>query len=331
MKALVFHAFGGPEVLALEDIADPALAPGTVKVRTKAIGLNYADVYRRRGHYHLAGEPPYILGYEGAGVIEEAAPDVNGVQVGDRVGFADAPHANAELVVVPADKVIPLPDEISFETAAAVLLQGLTAHYLANDSFAVGPQDRVLVHAAAGGVGQLLVQLCKAKGARVLGLTSSEEKREAALRAGADEVLLYGEDWADGCLRWSAAHGRGEPGMDEPGMDVAYDSVGATLMDSFRAVRTRGTVVFFGMAGGDPPLVDPRMLMDASKTLTGGDLWNHVATAEARISRSASLFEDVLAGRLRLEAPRIFSLADGADAHRLIESRTSTGKILLIP
>ncbi|QHT63614.1 quinone oxidoreductase [Paenibacillus lycopersici] len=326
MKALVFRRFGGPEVLAVEEVADPVLAPGTVKVRMRAIGLNYADVYRRRGNYHLAGEPPYILGYEGAGVVEEAAPDVQGVQAGDRVGFADVPHANAELVIAPADKLVPLPDGISFETAAAILLQGLTAHYLTNDSYAVRPGDRVLVHAAAGGVGQLLIQLCKAKGAAVLGLTSSQAKRSSALTAGADEVLMYGGGWVDACLRWSADR---EGGVH--GMDVAYDSVGVTLPDSFKAVRTRGTVVFYGMAGGDPPLIDPRMLMDTSKTLTGGDLWNHVTTAEDRLRRSQALFDEILAGRLRLEAPRLYPLAVGADAHRFIESRQSTGKILLMP
>ncbi|NBD25268.1 quinone oxidoreductase family protein [Paenibacillus glycinis] len=331
MKALVFHTFGGPEVLKLAEIAEPVLAPGSVKVRMRAIGLNYADVYRRRGSYHLVGEPPYILGYEGAGIVEETAPDVRGVKVGDRVGFADAPHANAELAVVPADRIVPLPDGIGFETAASVLLQGLTAHYLANDSYKVRPDDKVLVHAAAGGVGQLLVQLCRAKGARVIGLTSSAAKREAALAAGADEVLLYGGDWVSGVLRWSADAASGEEPAAGAGVDVAYDSVGATLPDSFKAVRTRGAVVFFGMAGGDPPPVDPRMLMDTSKTLTGGDLWNHVTTADERIRRSESLFADIQAGRLKLEPPKTFPLAEGAAAHRWIESRASTGKILLIP
>ncbi|QHW35148.1 quinone oxidoreductase [Paenibacillus rhizovicinus] len=326
MKALVFRTFGGPEVLALEEVDDPVLAPGTVKVRTRAIGLNYADVYRRRGNYHLIGDPPYILGYEGAGIVEETAPDVQGIQVGDRVGFADAPHANAELVIVPADRIVPLPDGISFETAAGVLLQGLTAHYLTNDSYDVRPGDQVIVHAAAGGVGQLLVQLCKAKGAHVLGLASSEAKRRSVLAAGADAAVMYGDGWADACLQWSAA-------LDhrEPGADVAFDSVGVTLMESFRAVRTRGTVVFFGMAGGDPPLIDPRMLMDTSKTLTGGDLWNHVKTADDRIRRSTALFDDIMGGRLKLAAPRLYPLAGGADAHRFIESRQSTGKILLMP
>ncbi|AZN38703.1 quinone oxidoreductase family protein [Paenibacillus albus] len=322
MKALVFHTFGGPEVLALQEIPAPSLTSGAVRVRTRAVGLNYADIYRRRGNYHLVGEPPYILGYEGAGEIVEVAPDVTGFQVGDRIGFADVPHANAEFVIVPADRAIKLLEGISYEAAASVLLQGLTAHYLVNDSYNVQAGDTVLVHAAAGGVGQLLIQLSKARGARVVGLTSSPTKRDAALAVGADEVFLYSSDWVSSVLAWS---------QQAEGVDVAYDSVGSTLMDSFKAVRIRGTVVFFGMAGGDPQPVDPRMLMDTSKTLTGGDLWNHVTSAAERSSRAGSLFTDMLEGRLKVAEPKTFPLAEGAEAHQYLESRASTGKILLIP
>jgi NADPH2:quinone reductase len=255
LKALVFHEFGGPEVLQINEVADPAILAGSVVVRTKAVGLNFADIYRRRGDYHLAGKAPWILGYEGAGIVEQVGEGVVGIRVGDRVGFADAPFANAELVSVTADRAIPLPSNISFELAASVLLQGLTAHYLANDSYPVRPGDEVLVHAAAGGVGQLLIQLCKSKGAKVLGLTSNAAKREAALSVGADEVLLYdgGAEgkWTRDARAWS---------KDGQGVNVAYDSVGSTLMESFAAVKTKGTVVFFGMAGGNPPFVDPRFL-----------------------------------------------------------------------
>ncbi|WP_284240841.1 quinone oxidoreductase family protein [Paenibacillus glycanilyticus] len=322
MKALVFERFGGPEVLIYKEIPSPELAPGHVLVRMKAAGLNYADVYRRRGNYHLAGQPPYILGYEGAGVVEEAAADAAGLKPGDRIAFCDVPHANAEFVLVPVEKAIPLPGDIPFETAAGLLLQGMTAHYLTRDSYKVSDGDEVIVHAAAGGVGQLLVQLAKRQGARVLGLVSSEAKREAARTAGADEVLLYSDRWAQEAKSWSSG---GE------GATVAYDSVGATLMDSFAAVRTKGTVVFYGMAGGDPAFVDPRMLMDTSKTLTGGDLWNHVTTREDRLRRANELFRWLRDGSLKLEQPRVFPLPEGADAHRLLESRQSTGKIILIP
>ncbi|OBZ08387.1 alcohol dehydrogenase [Bacillus sp. FJAT-27264] len=322
MKALIFEHFGGPEVLRYADLPEPELEPGTVWVRMKAIGLNFADIYRRRGDYHLAGQAPYILGYEGAGIVERVAEDVKTVEVGDRVAFADVPHANAELVKAGIDHIIPLPDDITFEQSAALLLQGLTAHYLVNDSYSVQPGDVIVIHAAAGGVGQLLTQLAKAKGARVLGLTSSPAKREAALAAGADEVLLYDRDWVEGAIRWS---------NNGQGVNAVYDSVGSTLMDSFKATKIKGSVVFYGMAGGNPPHIDPRMLMDTSKTLTGGDLWNHIVTRSNRIERSEQLFEAIRQGQLKMEEPKSFPLRDGAEAHRLLESRSSTGKILLIP
>jgi len=321
MKALVFDRFGGPEVLEIRELPDPEPRPGHVVVRMQAIGLNFADVYRRKGNYHLAGEPPFIAGYEGAGVIESLMGE-GPFRVGDRVAFADSPFANAELVSVPSEKLIPLPEDVSAETAAALLLQGLTAQYLTRDSHAVRPGEWVLVHAAAGGVGLLLVQIAKGLGACVLGLTSSADKAGGVLEAGADAVALYSEDWVE------KARGRSAP---VGGMDVAYDSVGATLLRSFEAVRTGGHVVFYGMAGGDPPPVDPRMLMDTSKSLTGGDLWNVLRTAEDRRSRAAELFDQVRMGRLKVHVAARFPLAEGAAAHAFLESRRSSGKVLLIP
>ncbi|OCT12320.1 alcohol dehydrogenase [Paenibacillus pectinilyticus] len=324
MKALTFEQFGGPEVLTYKEIPDPVVEVdgNQLLIRTKAIGLNFADVYRRKGNYHLAGKPPFILGYEGAGIVEWVPAHIQHIQIGDRIAFADVPYANAELVAVPVDRAIPLPADLSFEHAAGLLLQGMTAHYLVNDSYRVQAGDDVLIHAAAGGVGQLLIQLCKSKGARVIGLTSSESKKQVALQAGADEVILYSSDWVYSVKHWS---------QDKEGAQVAYDSVGATLMDSFAAIRTKGTVVFYGMAGGDPAPVDPRMLMDSSKTLTGGDLWNHVTSLENRIQRANDLFEALRNGSLKLDGMTTFSLKDGAEAHRLLESRRSMGKILLIP
>jgi NADPH2:quinone reductase len=322
MKALIFEQFGGPEVLIYKEIPDPIVEGDQLLVRTKAIGLNFADVYRRKGNYHLAGNPPYILGYEGAGIVEWVPAHIEHIQIGDRISFADVPFANAELVAVPVDRAIPLPADISYENAAGLLLQGMTAHYLVNDSYRVEAGDEVLIHAAAGGVGQLLIQLCKSKGARVIGLTSSEMKKQVALDAGADEVVLYSADWVQEVLQWS---------YEKQGARVAYDSVGSTLMDSFAAVRSKGTVVFYGMAGGDPAPVDPRMLMDTSKTLTGGDLWNHVTSLDNRMRRAQDLFEALRNGNLKMDTMTTFSLKDGAEAHRLLESRQSTGKILLIP
>jgi len=318
MRALVFERFGGPEVLEIREVPDPAPRPGHAVVRLQAIGLNFADVYRRRGNYHLVGEPPWIAGYEGAGVVESAGEGP--FRIGDRVAFADSPFANAELVSVPFDKLIPLPGDVSAETAAALLLQGLTAQYLTRDSHPLRPGESALVHAAAGGVGLLLVQIAKALGARVLGVTSSEVKARSVLEAGADAVALDSQDWV-------AAARDLAPG----GVDVAFDSIGATLLRSFDAVCTGGHVVFYGMAGGDPPPIDPRMLMDTSKSLTGGDLWNVLRTAEDRRGRAAELFGWVREGRLKVHVAARFPLAEGAAAHAFLESRQSSGKVLLIP
>ncbi len=321
MKALVFNTFGGPEVLEYVEIANPIIGPDEILLRMKAIGLNFADIYRRKGNYHLAGNPPYILGYEGAGIVEEIGTNVQGIQVGDRIAFADVPFANAELVAVPVEKAIPVSETISFAAAASVLLQGLTAHYLTMDSYAVKKGDIVLVHAAAGGVGQLLVQIINLLGGKVIGLTSSAEKAAAAKDAGAAKVFLYKDDWKRQVLE--ETHGNG--------VDVVYESVGSTLQDSFAATRIGGTVVFFGMSGGDPVLVDPRMLMDTSKTLTGGDLWNVLTSRAERIARSNELFGWIEEGKLKMAEPTTFALQDGKEAHRYLESRKSTGKILLIP
>jgi NADPH:quinone reductase len=261
------------------------------------------------------------LGYEGTGMVEKVGADVQGIRPGDRVAFADVPFANAELIAVPYEKLIPLPESISFTEAASVLLQGLTAHYLTRDSYAVKNNAVVLVHAAAGGVGQLLVQMVKLLGGKVIGLTSSKEKVEAANKAGADLVFQYNDDWKQKVLE--ETNGKG--------VDVVYESIGSTLMDSFAVTRIGGTVVFYGMAGGDPAPVDPRMLMDTSKTLTGGDLWNVLTSREERVTRSKELFRWIEEGKVKVSEPTTFALRDGGEAHRYLESRKSTGKILLLP
>lgn len=316
MHALTFSAFGNAGVLNYTQLPDPVLKKGEVLVKMKAIGLNYADILRRQGQYHLAGEPPFINGYEGAGLVVDAN-GVDDIYTGDRVAFADVPFANATLVAVPFDNLILLPDNISFETAASCLLQGLTAQYLTADSFKIEAEQTVLIHACAGGVGQLLVQICKAKDAVVIGLTSSAEKKAVALNAGADEVWLYEDDWVTG--------------LKNKNIDVVYESVGTTLLQSLRLTREGGVVVFYGFAGGNPPLIDPKLLMDGSKTLTGGDLWSYLTSREERISRSEILFDWIERGFISVAPPAIFALEDGADAHRYLESRKSTGKIILIP
>ena len=317
MHALFFETFGGPDVLQWGEQPDPTPTPGQALVRMHSIGLNFADVYRRNGNYHLSGAAPWILGYEGAGVIEQPAEGDVHFSAGTRVGFADMPHANAERVAVDTDKLIALPDEISFDTAAATLLQGLTAQYLVTDSYSVRRGDLAVVHAAAGGVGQLLVQMLKGQGATVLGVASSATKQAAVLAAGADAACGY-DDLLTRVKQLSAR-----------GADVVYDSVGRTLGDSLAAARIGGTVVFYGMAAGDPDPVDPRLLMDRSLTLTGGDLWNVLTGATIRRERAAALFAQIHAGDLQPNIAARFALGDGARAHAFLESRGAIGKVLL--
>ncbi|PEJ56229.1 MULTISPECIES: quinone oxidoreductase [unclassified Bacillus (in: firmicutes)] len=316
MKALVFREFGQSDVLKYEEIQAPNISTDEVLIEMKAVGVNFADIYRRKGNYHLAGDPPYILGYEGSGVITEVGSNITDYKVGDRVAFADVPFANAEYVAAKETHIVPIPDEISFEIAASIMLQGLTAHYLINDSYKIKAGDVALVHAVAGGVGQLLTQMIRLKGGEVIGLTSSTEKRDKALSIGAKEVFLYNEDWVSKV-------------KEKNGVDVVYESVGSTIMDSFEATKIHGTVVFYGMAGGDPVHIDPRMLMDTSKTLTGGDLWNVLISKEERLRRSNELFNWISTKQLIVQEPTVFPLKDGKLAHDLLESRKSTGKIIL--
>lgn len=319
MKALTFSTFGDSDVLEYIEIPAPELKSDEILVEMKAIGLNFADVYRRKGNYHLKGNPPFIAGYEGAGIVVDANNHPE-YKIGDRVAFADVPFANAELVAVNTNHVLPLPEAISFETAASILLQGLTAHYLATDSHKTAKGETILIHAVAGGVGQILTQISKFLGANVIGLTSSKDKAKVAFEQGADHVFLYNEDWKSDVLK-----------IIPNGVDVVYDSIGSTLMDSFEVTKECGQVVFFGMAGGDPAPVDPRMLMDGSKTLTGGDLWSFLNSKEERIKRANQLFQWITEGKVTLSTPTSFKLSEGKLAHDYLESRKSTGKIILIP
>ncbi|MEX6687224.1 quinone oxidoreductase [Danxiaibacter flavus] len=320
MRALTFSSFGGPDVLEYKTVPDPVLSAGEVLVQMKAIGLNYADIYRRKGNYHLKGTPPYIAGYEGAGIVVNAN-NVEGVKEGDRVGIADVPFANAAFVKVPFSHAIPLPGDISMETAAAVLLQGLTAQYLAMDSHPIRPEEVIVIHAASGGVGQILTQIAKMKGAVVIGLTTSEHKKNIILSVGADIAFNLKDNWQNEVLHYTNVRGA----------DVVYDSVGTTLQKSIAVTRTGGTVVFYGFTGGDPLLVDPRVLMDGSKTLTGGDLWSYLTSREERIKRSDLLFSWIRDGFIKITDPVVFSLEEGRKAHEYLESGKSAGKVILIP
>lgn len=301
------------------ELSNPVPEPGEILVEMKSIGLNFADIMRRNGTYPMKGNAPYINGYEGAGIVI----DNNfhpGFKPGDRVAFADVPKANAELVAVPVSHAVPLPDEISFETAASVMLQGLTAHYLTKDSHRVASGEIVLIHAAAGGVGQLLIQMCKMFGATVIGLTSSQSKKDIARSLGADAVFLYNQDWKKAILERYPA-----------GIDLVYESVGTTMADSISVTRTLGKVVLFGLAGGSLELGEPLWIIAGSRTITGGDLWDYLTSREERLERSAQLFSMISAGHIKISPPAVFSLSQGAKAHEYMEGRQSTGKILMKP
>jgi NADPH2:quinone reductase len=320
MHALTFDTFGGPEVLRLRQLDDPAVPAGHIQLEMRAIGLNFADIYRRRGDYHLADAAPHISGYEGAGDVVAIGEGVSGFALGDRIGFADVPFANATRVTLPADKALPLPPEVSHVEAAALLQQGLTAQYLVEDSYALRHGDTALIHAAAGGVGQYLLQFAAARGARVIALASTPAKREIASALGAAHTLGYDGDWVAQARELSGG-----------GVDVAYDAVGITLLDSLRAVRPRGTLVSYGMAGGTPPPLDVRRLMESSKTVVGGDLWDYLDSGAARLARAGRLFAALRSGAIRLPTVQTFPLSRGADAHRRLEERSFAGKIVLLP
>lgn len=319
MKALTFSKFGSSEVLEYIEIPTPTIKENEVLVEMKAIGLNFADIYRRKGNYHLKGNPPYIAGYEGAGIIVES--NSKEYKPGDAVAFTDVPFANAEFVAVPETHVIPLPEAIDFSMAATVLLQGLTAQYLAEDSHFVKQGETVLIHAASGGVGQILTQICKLKGAVVIGLSRSPSKIETILECGADFAITLNENWKQEIMKLTGNRG----------VDVVFDSVGSTLTDSFEVTKECGHVVFYGMSGGNPAPVDPRMLMDTSKTLTGGDLWSYLKTSEDRKFRANRLFSWIKSGEIKIKPAVKFKLSEGRQAHDFLEKGESSGKVLLIP
>jgi NADPH:quinone reductase len=319
MKALTLSSFGSSDVLTYTTVANPILKPDEILVEMKAIGLNFADLMRRNGVYPMRGKAPHINGFEGSGVVK----DNNGhtaFKIGDRVAFADVPFANAELVAVSLDNLIPLPDEISFETAASIMLQGLTAHYLTADSHKIQQGEIVLIHAAGGGVGQLLIQVCKILGAKVIGLASSETKKQIALSLGADAVFLYSEDWKTQVLN-----------ICPNGADVVYESIGTTMETSLAVTKILGQVVFFGLAGGKLELGNPLWIIAHSKTITGGDLWNYLTSREERLKRSKVFFDWLIEGKIQISAPTIFKLSEGKKAHDFMESRQSMGKVLMIP
>jgi NADPH2:quinone reductase len=320
MKAIRVSRTGGPEVLEHVDVDRPAPAAGQSLVRVEAIGVNFIDVYHRTGLYKLA--LPFTPGSEAAGVVEAVGEGVTRVRRGDRVGYAMVPGAYAEYAVVPQEKLVVLPDGIDGKTAAAAMLQGMTAHYLAVSTFPLREGHSALVHAAAGGVGALLVQLAKQRGARVFG-TASTRHLDIARQAGADMVIDYTTaDFEDEVMR--ATDGRG--------VDVVYDSVGKTTFDKSLAVLgRRGMLVLFGQSSGPVAPVDPSRLAKNSLFLTRPSLAAYSATFEELNWRAGELFDAIRSGKLRVRIDRQVPLRDAAAAHRALEARETTGKVLLIP
>lgn len=322
MKAIRPAEPGGAEVLTLEECPEPSPGPGQVLVRTTGIGVNYIDIYHRTGSYSTPR--PIPLGLEGAGVVEAVGSGVTGPRLGARVAWCQAPGSYATHVLVPAERAVEVPDAIDDRVAAALLLQGMTAHYLCTDTFRLGPGHVALVHAAAGGVGLLLTQLAKRAGARVFGTVSTPEKAELARRAGADAVIFYREQDFEAETR-RLTGGRG--------VDVVYDSVGrATFDKSLRSLMPRGYLVLFGQSSGMVPALDPQALSaGGSLFLTRPTLGHYTRDRAELMSRAEALFRAVSEGALDVRIGSTFPLAQARAAHEALEGRQTTGKLLLIP
>ena len=322
MKAIQVGTPGGPEELVLTDIERPSPGPEDVLVRVEAIGVNFIDVYHRTGLYKMP--LPFTPGMEGAGTVEAIGHRVIEWQPGERVAWAMTAGAYAEYATVPASKLVRIPEGVDTRTAAALMLQGMTAHYLTRSTFPLNSSHTALVHAAAGGAGLLTVQLAKRQGARVFGTVSTEAKAELARDAGADEVILYtGQDFEAEARRLTGGRG----------VDVVYDSVGATTFEkSLNSLRPRGTLVLFGQSSGPVPPFDAGILnQKGSLYLTRPSLGHYVLTREELLWRSDELFTAILDGSLRVRVDRTYPLAEAAQAHRDLESRKTTGKLILIP
>ena len=322
MKAMRFHQHGGPEVLVYEDVAAPEPGPGEAVVQIEASGLNYIDTYHRDGLYPV--ELPCTPGMEAAGIVARVGTGVSDIKEGDRGAYAGSMGAYAEQATVPAASLVPLPDGVSSEVGAAAMLQGITAHYLVHGSYALGNGDTALIHAGAGGVGLLLIQMAKRLGARVLTTVSTAEKAELARGAGADEVIFYTErDFAEETMALT----------DGRGVDVVYDSVGKTTFDkSLDVLRPLGYLVLFGQSSGPVDPIDPGILnIKGSLFLTRPTMAHYIQTREALLQRAGDVLNWLGSGELDLRIGARFALSEAADAHRALQGRKTTGKVVLLP
>lgn len=323
MRAVVVERTGGPEALEVRDIVVPEPGPGEVRVEVAAAGVNFIDVYKRTGAYPM--QVPFVVGAEGGGTVRAVGGGVSGVAVGDRVAWAMVDGAGyAEQVVVPADRVVPVPEAVDLVDAAAVLLQGMTAQFLSTSTYPARPGQTALLHAAAGGVGLLLTQMLADKGVRVLATTSTEEKAELARGAGAAEVIRYTEaDVVEEVRRLT----------DGRGVDVVYDGVGRSTFDAgLDCLVPRGMMVLFGASSGAVPPLDPQVLnRKGSLFLTRPSLAHYIATREELLERSLAVFGLVADGRLDVRVGGRYALEDAARAHEDLEARRTTGKLVIVP
>ncbi len=322
MKAIRVRRYGGPEEMVLEEVPLPGPGEGQVLVRLRAVGVNFIDIYQRMGLYPVP--LPFTPGNEAAGTVEEVGPGVDDLAPGDRVAYAGVLGSYAGAAVVPAWRLVRLPEGVSPETGAAVMLQGMTAHYLCHDTYPLGAGDTCLIHAAAGGVGLLLVQMAKRRGARVIGTVSTPEKARLAREAGADEVILYGErDFQVEVRRITAG----------AGVQVVYDSVGR---DTFEAgldcLAVRGYLVLYGQSSGPVPSFDPQLLnTKGGLFLTRPSLGHYTRNREELLARANQVLRWAATGEVSVRVGETLPLAEAGTAHRLLSERKTTGKVLLIP
>jgi NADPH2:quinone reductase len=320
MQAIRIQATGGRDVLRLETIATPEPGPGQARVKIEYAGLNFIDIYQRLGQYKLP--LPFTPGLEAGGVVDAIGPDVTEVKVGDRVAYCMINGAYAQYAVVPAAKLVPVPADIGLDVATALMVQGMTAHYLAFSTFSLASQHTALIHAAAGGTGRLLVQVAKRTGARVIATAGTAEKAALARSAGADEVIIYTQaDFVSEVKRLTGG----------AGVDVVYDSVGqSTFAGGLDCLKPRGMMVLWGQASGPVAPFDPQILnQKGSLYLTRPSLGAYIATRAELLARAGDLFGWVQAGELDVRIDRVFALADAAAAHAYIEDRQTKGKVLL--
>jgi NADPH:quinone reductase len=322
MQAIRVHTPGGVDALRYEDVATPTPKAGEALVKIEAVGINFIDIYIRSGTYK--NPLPLTLGQEGAGVVEAVGPNVTEVQVGDRVAYSGIAGSYAEYAVVPAVRLVKIPSGLTAQDAAAAMLQGMTAHYLAHTTYPLRSGDTALVHAAAGGVGLLLVQMAKKRGARVFGTVSTEDKAKLAKEAGADEVILYTQqDFETEVKRLT----------DGRGLQVVYDSVAKTTFEkSLNCLAPRGYMVLYGQSSGPVPPFDLAQLgAKGSLFITRPSLVHYTSTREELLQRSGDVLGWIRAGQLKLRIDQTFPLKDAGEAHRRLEGRQSTGKLLLVP